>query len=44
MYELNADEAAIVAVVRDFVDREVKPVVNTLEHANTYPEKRSSTR
>jgi isovaleryl-CoA dehydrogenase len=39
MYELNADEAAIVAVVRDFADREVKPVVNTLEHANTYPEK-----
>ena len=38
MYELSADETAIVALVRDFVDREVKPVVRDLEHANTYPE------
>lgn len=37
--ELNQDEAAIVAVVREFVDREVKPVVQELEHADSYPEK-----
>jgi len=37
--ELNADEQAIVEVVREFVNREVKPVVRDLEHANTYPEK-----
>jgi alkylation response protein AidB-like acyl-CoA dehydrogenase len=35
--ELDADEAALVAVVRDWVDREVKPHVRELEHANTYP-------
>jgi alkylation response protein AidB-like acyl-CoA dehydrogenase len=38
MHELNDDESAIVALVRDWVDREVKPVVQELEHANTYPE------
>lgn len=38
-YELGAEESAIVALVRDWVDREVKPVVQELEHANTYPEK-----
>ena len=37
--ELNEDEQAIVELVRDFVDREVRPVVRELEHANTYPEK-----
>jgi len=36
--ELSRDEAEIVALVRDWVDREVKPVVQDLEHANTYPE------
>ena len=36
---LTEEEAAIVAVVREFVDREVKPVVRELEHANAYPEK-----
>ncbi|TKA11168.1 acyl-CoA dehydrogenase family protein [Actinacidiphila oryziradicis] len=36
--ELDAEEQAIVKTVRDFVDREVKPVVRELEHANTYPE------
>ena len=39
MAELNADEQAIVEVVREFVNREVKPVARDLEHANTYPEK-----
>ena len=37
--ELNTDEEAIVELVREFVNREVKPVVRDLEHANTYPEK-----
>jgi alkylation response protein AidB-like acyl-CoA dehydrogenase len=37
--ELSKDERAIVELVRDFVDREVKPVVRGLEHANTYPGK-----
>ena len=36
---LTDEEAAIVALVREFVDREVRPVVRDLEHANTYPEK-----
>ena len=35
---LNAEEQAVVDVVRHFVDREVRPVVRELEHANTYPE------
>ncbi len=37
--ELTAEETAIVEVVRDFVDREVRPVVRELEHEDTYPEK-----
>jgi alkylation response protein AidB-like acyl-CoA dehydrogenase len=37
MGELSEDEAAIVALVREFVDRDVKPVVRELEHADTYP-------
>jgi len=36
---LSEEEAAIVALVRDFIDREVRPVVRELEHANAYPEK-----
>jgi alkylation response protein AidB-like acyl-CoA dehydrogenase len=35
---LSADEQAIVDTVRDFVDKQVRPVVRELEHANTYPE------
>src|SRR5258707_13369415 len=35
---LNSDEQAIVDLVAKFVDNEVRPVVNELEHANTYPE------
>jgi isovaleryl-CoA dehydrogenase len=38
VYDLTDEEAAIVDVVRDFVDREVKPVVRELDHTNTYPE------
>jgi len=36
---LSSDERAIVGTVREFVDREVRPVVRELEHANEYPEK-----
>ena len=36
---LTEEEASIVALVRQFVDREVKPVVRELEHADAYPEK-----
>jgi alkylation response protein AidB-like acyl-CoA dehydrogenase len=36
---LDKEEQAIVETVRDFVDREVKPVVQELEHSNTYPER-----
>jgi alkylation response protein AidB-like acyl-CoA dehydrogenase len=34
---LSAEEAEVVATVRDFVERDVRPVVRDLEHANTYP-------
>ena len=39
MSGLNSDERAIVDTVHEFVDREVKPVVQHLEHANEYPAK-----
>ncbi|MDT7598347.1 MAG: hypothetical protein QOK26_424 [Pseudonocardiales bacterium] len=39
MATLSKDELAIVETVREFVDREVRPVVRELEHNNTYPEK-----
>jgi alkylation response protein AidB-like acyl-CoA dehydrogenase len=39
MDELNEDERAMVGLVRDFVNRDVKPVVRDLEHANAYPDK-----
>jgi len=35
---LIQEEQEIVELVRDYVNREVKPVVRELEHANTYPE------
>ena len=37
MDELTEDERAIVHLVREFVDRDVKPVARELEHGNTYP-------
>jgi alkylation response protein AidB-like acyl-CoA dehydrogenase len=37
--ELTPEERAIVELVREFVDHEVKPVVRDLEHANSYPGK-----
>ena len=36
---LSAEEQAVVETVADWVDREVRPVVRDMEHANTYPEK-----
>ena len=35
---LSGEEQEIVDLVRDFVDKTVKPVASELEHANTYPE------
>ncbi|HEY7595834.1 MAG TPA: acyl-CoA dehydrogenase family protein [Actinophytocola sp.] len=34
---LSQEEQSIVDTVRDFVDRDVRPVVRELEHANAYP-------
>ena len=39
MEGLTEEEVAIVETVRDFVNTSVKPVVQELEHNNTYPEK-----
>jgi alkylation response protein AidB-like acyl-CoA dehydrogenase len=35
---LNDDEAMLVATVREFVDKDVKPTVREVEHAGEYPE------
>lgn len=35
---LNDEETLLVATVRAFVDRDVKPAVQEMEHANAYPE------
>jgi alkylation response protein AidB-like acyl-CoA dehydrogenase len=35
--ELSEEEREIVGLVREFTDREVRPVARELEHANTYP-------
>ncbi len=35
---LTGEEQEIVDLVRDFVDKTVRPVASDLEHANTYPE------
>ncbi|MHB9756010.1 acyl-CoA dehydrogenase family protein [Streptomyces sp. BYX5S] len=35
---LDSDERFVVETVRDFVDKQVRPVVQELEHSNTYPE------
>jgi alkylation response protein AidB-like acyl-CoA dehydrogenase len=36
---LSEEEGAVVALVREFVDREVRPSVRDLEHGNVYPDK-----
>lgn len=38
MVALSDEERAVIDTVREFVDREVRPQVRELEHANTYPE------
>ena len=38
MEGLSEEESEIVLLVREFVDREVRPAVQELEHSNTYPE------
>ena len=37
--EMVDEEQSLVRTVRDFIDREVKPAVNEMEHRNEYPEK-----
>jgi len=37
-FHLNDEETMLVDTVREFVDREVKPTVRDVEHANEYPE------
>ena len=37
VFELDAEEQAIVDAVADFVDKQVKPKVQAIEHANEYP-------
>ena len=39
MAALSAEEQEVVSIVRAWVDREVKPVAQDLEHANEYPER-----
>jgi alkylation response protein AidB-like acyl-CoA dehydrogenase len=36
---MSPEEMAVVATVKDFVDRDVRPSTRELEHANEYPEK-----
>jgi alkylation response protein AidB-like acyl-CoA dehydrogenase len=36
--ERRRDEAMLVATVREFVDKEVRPTVCEVEHAGEYPE------
>jgi butyryl-CoA dehydrogenase len=36
--QMDAEEAMLVETVRAFVDRDVKPTVRDVEHANEYPE------
>ncbi len=36
---LTEEESAIIALVAEFVDREVRPVARELDHTDTYPEK-----
>jgi len=37
--EMVDEEQFLVRTVRDFIDRDVKPAVNEMEHRNEYPEK-----
>ncbi|MGV0686799.1 acyl-CoA dehydrogenase family protein, partial [Mycolicibacterium thermoresistibile] len=35
---LNDEETMLVETVRAFIDRDVKPTVREVEHANEYPQ------
>ena len=35
--KLNDEELMLVSTVRQFIDRDVKPTVREVEHANTIP-------
>src|SRR6201992_2066089 len=37
-FALNDEETMLVDTVRTFIDRDVKPTVREVEHANEYPE------
>lgn len=37
-YYLNDEETLLVGIVREFIDREVKPTVQEMERANEYPD------
>src|ERR1700721_4182882 len=37
-FALSDEEAMLVDAVRPFIDRDVKPTVRDVEHANEYPE------
>jgi alkylation response protein AidB-like acyl-CoA dehydrogenase len=37
--DLSTEEQTVIATVREFVDREVRPVARELDHGDTYPEK-----
>ncbi|UTX54346.1 acyl-CoA dehydrogenase family protein [Leucobacter aridicollis] len=39
MHTLSDEEAFLVQTVREFIDREVRPHVRDVEHANEYPER-----
>ena len=39
MTQLSDEESFLIQTVRDFIDREVKPSVQEVEHANEYPER-----
>ncbi|WP_216693099.1 acyl-CoA dehydrogenase family protein [Dietzia psychralcaliphila] len=39
MPDLNDEESYLIATVRQFIDRDVKPSVLEMEHANEYPER-----
>jgi alkylation response protein AidB-like acyl-CoA dehydrogenase len=39
VHDLGEEERAVVETVRDFVNRDVRPVARELEHANAYPER-----
>jgi alkylation response protein AidB-like acyl-CoA dehydrogenase len=36
--DLNEEETMLVETVRAFIERQVKPTVREVEHANEYPE------